>query len=135
MYFQQVRGIIIENNTFNYASGVSFTSKSEGIVGLNLRSCDIGAHSPKYVINTGSRGTVYLGDTKFTAVGSLLINIVVEGEGYLEISDDYKGDATMKPVAAEGYVFDGFYDSDGKKLGSDVKVTKSATWTVKFVKK
>lgn len=135
MYFQQVRGIIIENNTFNYAKGVSFTSNSEGIVGLNLRSCDIGAHSPKYVINTGSRGTVYLGDTKFTAVGSLLINIVVEGEGYLEISDDYKGDATMKPVAAEGYVFDGFYDSDGKKLGSEVKVTKSATWTVKFVKK
>lgn len=135
MYFQQVRGLTIENNKFNFASDVSFTSNSEGIVGLNLRSCDMGKHSPKYVINTGTRGTVYLGNTKFTAVGSYLINILVEGEGYLEISDDYKGDATMKPVAADGYVFDGFYDENGKKLGDSVKVTKSATWTVKFVKK
>ena len=135
MYFQQVRGLTIENNKLNYASGVTFSSNSEGILGLNLRSCDMGTHSPKYVINTGNRGTVYLGDTKFTAVGTLLINIIVEGEGYLEISDDYKGDATMKPVAAEGYVFDGFYDNNGNKLGADIKVTKSATWTVKFVKK
>ncbi|MBQ9081001.1 MAG: hypothetical protein IJY27_08030 [Clostridia bacterium] len=135
MYFQQVLGLTYENNTVNLPAGVSFTGNSENVLGLNTRGCVMGKHTDKYTIATGTQGTVMLGGTVMSATGKYTVTIKLDGDGYLAISDDGRGNATMTPTPAEGYSFDGFYDASGAKTGTSLSVTGNMTLTARFVKK
>ena len=115
--------------------GLSFNIKHENISGLSVNSCNIGTHSDRYIIKSGGKASLTLGNISIRPSGGHNVTILVEGGGHLDISDDGYGNASMTPVADEGYIFDGFYDENGKKLEDSLRIAKDATWTVKFIKK
>lgn len=130
-----VHGFTYENNTVNMPESVTFDHKDQGIVGLLATGSTVGSHAEKYIIKTGTDGTLTLGNTAVTASGNFTVNINVEGEGYIAVTDDRHGNATMSPMPMEGYLFDGFYDESGTRLGGAVKVESNTSWTAKFIKK
>ena len=60
------------------------------------------------------------------------MTLAVEGQGRLTFNIQKSGRATVTPVAAEGYVADGWYTVDGRAVGGAETLTGATTMIFRF---
>ena len=138
IYFQSVLGLEVSGNRLNLADGVSFSHSTDGVPGLVTRGCTYGSGPDKYVITTAADRNIALtaadGKVEVQLIPRAAFNITlaVEGQGRLTFNIQKSGRATVTPVAAEGYVADGWYTVDGRAVGGAETLTGATTMIFRF---
>lgn len=132
MYFSNVNGLEVSGNTLRLGSA-TFTSQDA----ISKKSCTTGSYPTSYTVFTGAKGNIMLSGgsvrSKLSANGSYKITLISYG-GHLEFTTDAAGNATVTPVADNGYRFDGWIVG-GNEAGAQLSVTSDLNITAKFVKK
>lgn len=135
LYFSGIYNLTLENNSYEFAAGVSFTSVTDSVMGLYSRSISNGMLAARRLIGAAAtaktitlKGGAASGITvKTMAAFNIILN--VEGGGELEVTadDSSSGNGIVTPKPAAGYVFDGWYDSSGKKIADTALTLRSLT--------
>lgn len=138
MYVQRVLGLRVSGNDVRLGDGVSFSRNDEGVTGLSVRSCVMGAGPDRYVINAAESYRILLSDAGGKADATLLpggsftVTINIEGQGTLSFDPRSNGSAAIIPVPAEGYVAEGWYSADGKQISGNSMLSGSTTLIFRF---
>lgn len=141
MLFQHIYGLEISGNKLNLAPGVSFTRSTDGIPGLFTRRCTAGFGPEQYTLVAETGRKIILADALGGEVAQLVpraaLNVIVniEGRGALRFETRRDGTAIAIPVAAEGYVADGWYAAGSSIAGGELKLTSGASLTFRFIPK